>query len=158
MMDKKQQFIEETGLFFEHTGMTRMAGRIIGYLLICDPPLQTMPDLVEALQASKSSVSVSLRPLVGYKLVDQISLPGERRDYYRINNEMWIRSWRARMSLLTELRELADRGLDALANDSPETRRRLEVMREMNAFLEREFPKLLERWEDEKKARGLDEP
>ncbi len=156
-MHKTQQFIEDIGLFLERAGLTRMAGRIIGYLLVCDPPRQSMPDLVEALQASKSSVSVALRTLVALKLIDQISLPGERRDYYRINSDMWIRSWRARMAALADLRELAEQGLGALADAPPETRRRLEIMREMNAFLEREFPRLLEKWEDEKKARGLDD-
>ena len=44
--DKKQQFVEECGLYFEGIGLTRIAGRVIGWLLICDPPYQLQSELV----------------------------------------------------------------------------------------------------------------
>jgi DNA-binding transcriptional regulator GbsR (MarR family) len=153
-MDNKQQFVEEVGLYFERVGLTRMEGRIIGWLLICDPPHQSMGDLVEALGASKSSISVSLRTLTTLYLIEQVSIPGERRDYYKASTDIWNRSFRARMHQLTELRQLAERGIDLLADEPPEQRRRLELMRDHNAFMEQEFPKLLDKWEEIKKARG----
>lgn len=155
-MDNKQQFVEEVGLYFERVGLTRMEGRIIGWLLICDPPHQSMGDLVEALGASKSSISVSLRTLVTLYLIEQISIPGERRDYYKASADMWNRSFRARAHQLTELRQLAERGIDLLAEEAPEQRRRLQLMRDHNAFMEQEFPKLLDKWDEIKKARGYD--
>ncbi len=156
-MDNLQQYVEEFGLYFERVGLPRMMGRIIGYLLVSEPAQQSMQEIGEALQASKSSVSTALKALVGLRLVDQISIPGERRDYYRANSEMWIRSFRSRMHQMTELRELAERGLELMADEAPERRKRLENMHATNQFLEQEFPKLLDRWEDEKKARGYDD-
>ncbi len=156
-MDKLQQYVEEFGLYFERVGLTRMMGRIIGYLLVCDPAQQSMQELGAALQASKSSVSTALKTLVMLRLVDQISIPGERRDYYRANTDMWIRSFRARMHQMTELRELAEHGLALMDGESSERRRRLKLMHATNLFLEQEFPKLLDRWDDEKRARGYDE-
>lgn len=156
-MDKLQTYVEEFGLYFERVGMPRMAGRIIGYLLVCDPAQQSMQEIGEALEASKGSVSTMLKLLVGLRLVDQVSVRGERRDYYRANSEMWIRSFRARMHQMTELRELAERGLQLMAEEAPERRRRLENMHATNQFLEEEFPKLLDRWDEEKKARGYDD-
>lgn len=155
-MDKYQQYVEEFGLYFERVGLTRMMGRIIGYLLVSDPAQQSMQDIGAALQASKSSVSTALKMLVSLRLVDQISIPGERRDYYRANSDMWIRSFRARLHQLTELRELAERGLDLLADAPPERRQRIEIMHATNAFLEDEFPKLLDKWDAEKRARGYE--
>ncbi len=156
-MDELQQYVEEFGLYFERIGLTRMMGRIIGYLLVSDPAQQSMQEIGEALQASKSSISTALKPLVSLRLIDQISIPGERRDYYRANSDMWIRSFRARLHQLTELRELAERGLDLIADEPPDRRQRLEIMQATNEFLEREFPKLLDQWEAEKRTRGLDE-
>jgi DNA-binding transcriptional regulator GbsR (MarR family) len=153
-MDRKQQFVEETGIYFERVGLTRMAGRIIGWLLICDPPEQTMQQIGEALQAAKSSVSVALRSLVTLRLIDQVSHPGDRRDYFRASDDMWNRSFNARMHQLTELRDLAERGLELMADEPPDSQRRLRLMRDMNDFMAREFPKLLEKWEAEKKAKG----
>ena len=74
----EQQFTEDFGLFFEHLGVPRMAGRILAWLLICDPPEQTMQDLVDALGASKSSISTMTRLLMNFGLIERLSLPGER--------------------------------------------------------------------------------
>ncbi len=156
-MDQRQQFVEDSGLFFEKLGLTRMAGRIIGWLLVCDPPHQTMGDLVDALQASKSSISTSVRQLEQYALIQRFTRPGERRDYYRLAPDIWVWSFKARMHLVTEMRELAEHGLTLLEGEAPEHRRRLELMRDVNGYLEREFPKLLDGWDREKQAKGYDE-
>lgn len=153
---KQQQFIEECGLYFEGIGVTRIAGRVIGWLLICDPPYQLQSELVDSLGASKSSISVALKDLTTLYLVERFSLPGDRRTYYRTSKDMWSRSFRARMHQITELKELSERGLDAMSNEQPERRQRLEFMRDMNAFMETEFPKLLDAWDAIKKAKGYD--
>ncbi len=156
MDELKRQFVEDFGLYFESTGLTRMEGRIIGWLLICDPPHQSMGDLVEALGASKSSISVALRTLVTLYLIEQVRVPGERRDYYRASSDMWTRSFRARMHQLIELRDLAEHGLTLLAEMPKAQRKRLELMRDMNDFLAQEFPKLLDRWDEIKREKGYD--
>jgi DNA-binding transcriptional regulator GbsR (MarR family) len=153
-MHEQQQYVEDVGVYFEKAGLTRMAGRIIGWLLICDPPLQTMQDIGAALGASKSAISTALWQLQQYTLVDRVSLPGERRDYYRVRGDMFYRSWQARMSQLVEIRLLAERGLALLEDASEEQRQRLQMMHDFNLFLEREFSLLLERWEAEKRTRG----
>jgi DNA-binding transcriptional regulator GbsR (MarR family) len=154
--DKQQQFVEECALYFEQVGLTRIAGRIIGWLLICEPAYQLQAELVEALGASKSSISVALKDLTTLYLVERFSLPGDRRTFYRTSKDMWSRSFRARMNQVTELKELGEHGLQALEGASPERRQRLEFMRDMNAFMEVEFPKLLDAWDAIKKAKGYD--
>lgn len=156
LSEQHQQFVEEVGLYFERIGLTRMEGRIIGWLLICDPPHQSMSDLVDVLGASKSSISVALRTLIRLYLIEQVGIPGERKDYYKVSSDMWNRSFRARMYQVTELRQLAERGIDLLGDTAPEQRKRLELMRDHNAFMEEEFPKLLDQWEHIRKAKGYD--
>lgn len=155
--DKQQQFVEECGLYFEQVGLTRIAGKIIGCLLICDPPYQDQASLVATLGASKSSISVALKDLTTLYLVERFTLPGDRRTFYRTSKDMWSRSFRARMNQVSELKELGERGLAALEGESPQRRQRLEFMRDMNAFMETEFPKLLDAWDKIKKAKGYDD-
>ncbi|MBA3868734.1 MAG: MarR family transcriptional regulator [Anaerolineae bacterium] len=143
-------------MYFEQVGLTRIAGRIIGWLLICEPPYQQQSELVGALGASKSSISVALKDLTTLYLVERFSLPGDRRTYYRTSKDMWSWSFRARMNQVTELKELGVHGLQALEDASPERRQRLEFMLAMNAFMEVEFPKLLDAWDAIKKAKGYD--
>jgi len=142
-----RQFVEQAGLLFEGLGVPRMAGRILGWLLICDPPYQSMGDLVEALQASKSSISTMLRLLAQSGLIERTSLPGQRRDQYALHGSMWHNLFGARMAQHTACRTLAERGLALVEDGRPEQRYRLEQMRAVYAFLEREYPALLGRWE-----------
>jgi DNA-binding transcriptional regulator GbsR (MarR family) len=151
---EQQQFIEAVGLSFEQAGLPRMAGRILGWLLICDPPHQSPGELTEVLQASKGSISSMTRLLEQLGLIDRLSLPGERRDYFRIRNESWTALFRRRMELVSTFRQLADQGLALLSEQTPEQRRRLEEMRDMYAFFEYEVPRLLERWEQERRSQS----
>ena len=145
-------YVEKVGLYFEQLTLPRMAGRIFGCLLISESPLVSMGELVEALQASKSSVSTMLRLLIQIELVEQVSLPGERRDYYRIHPETWTNSLKERLKQAQAFRQLAEEGLDVLARAGKDRRRRLEEMRGVYRLLEREIPVLMERWEEERKA------
>jgi DNA-binding transcriptional regulator GbsR (MarR family) len=143
-------YIEKVGLYFEQLSLPRMAGRIFGWLLISESPLVSMGEIVDALQASKSSISTMLRLLIRMELAEQISLPGERRDYYRIHPDTWTNSLKERLKQAHAFRQLADQGLDVLAEASQERRQRLQEMRGVYGLLEREIPKLIEQWEKEK--------
>jgi DNA-binding transcriptional regulator GbsR (MarR family) len=155
--DKKQAFVEQAGLYLEGMGLTRIAGRVVGWLLMCDPPYQQQTELVEALGASKSSISVALKELTMLSLVERVSLPGDRRTYYRTAKDMWMRSFQARMHHLNTLKELAEQGLAALEGEPERVQQRLMAMRDMNAFLADEFPRMLDRWDELKKAKGYDD-
>ena len=51
------------GQFLGSYGMTPMAGRMWGWLLICEPPEQTAAEIAEALQASRGAISGTARIL-----------------------------------------------------------------------------------------------
>ncbi len=153
--DEKKQFVEEVGILFEQSGLPRMAGRILGWLLISDPPHQTTSDLAEALLASKGSISTMSRLLIRIGLIERISLPGQRRDYFRIKSGAWHQMMKESLVQTTAFRQLAERGLRLLEGKSHLNRQWLEEMRAMYAFFEREFPALLERWEQERKEGKL---
>lgn len=132
-----------------------MAGRIFGWLLISEPPHQSTNELVEVLQASKGSISTTTRLLIQLKMIDRLSLPGERRDYFCIKPGAWSQMMKEQMAGVTAFRELAENGLELLAHKDPKHRLRLEEMRDFNAFWERELPVLSERWEaEQQKTRG----
>lgn len=144
------EYIEKVGLSFEQLTLPRMAGRIFGWLLISEQPLVTMGELVDVLQASKSSISSMTRLLIQADLIELVSLPGERRDYYRIHPEVWTNSLKDRVNQAHAFRQLAEQGLALLSDTDPDRRDRLEEMRSMYAFLERELPLLMQRWKDER--------
>ncbi|MEE8599022.1 MAG: hypothetical protein V3S69_05885, partial [Dehalococcoidales bacterium] len=50
-------------------------------------------------------------------------------------------------------RQLAEHGLELMADKNPLTRKELEEMRDIYTFFEREFPALVERWEQEREGK-----
>jgi DNA-binding transcriptional regulator GbsR (MarR family) len=145
-----QHFVEEAGLLFEMAGMPRMAGRVFGWLLISTPPHQSPGELADVLQASKGSISTMTRLLMQIGLIERLSLPGQRRDYFRIKLNAWSEMTKQRTAQFSAFRDLAERGLQLLPGNDPTLRHRLEEMRDMHAFLEREIPLMLQRWEQER--------
>jgi MarR family len=144
-----QHFVEETGLFYEQAGLPRMAGRILGWLLVCEPAEQSMAELARALRGSKASMSTMTRLLVQLGLVERTRLPGARTDHFRIRPEMWADTVKARLDTYRRGRELADRGLAALSGRPPQVRARLQSVRDMYAWYEIEMPRLVARFERE---------
>ncbi|MCB2175525.1 MAG: MarR family transcriptional regulator [Actinomycetales bacterium] len=140
------EFIEEAGLYFEGLGLSRTAGRIMGWLLAGDVDGADAPLLCEELGVAKSSVSVALRRLEQIGLVERFRVAGHRRDRFRLTEDVFGRAFRAQMSAFGTFTALAERGL-AVVGDDPVRRRRLENMRDMYAFMARRFPQLLDEWE-----------
>ena len=148
---KDKLFAEEVGIVFEQTGMPRMSGRILGWLLISDPPHQSTEQITKALMASKGSISTMTRLLIQIGLIERLSLPGVRHDYFRLRSDAWQHMiGRGLTEEIKMVRQLAERGLELLGDKTPVTKNWLEEMRDVYTFLEHEFPTLLERWEKER--------
>lgn len=138
-------FVNSVGEFFDSIGQPRVAGRLFGYLLICDPSEQTAAQLQTAIEASAGSVNTMLRQLMGAGFVERRGEPGGRRLWYRIAPGAFGRALAARVRLITELKELAETGLAAIDSKGKRADRLLE-MRDCYAFFEEEFPALVERY------------
>jgi DNA-binding transcriptional regulator GbsR (MarR family) len=152
---EQKHFVEEVGILFETGGLPRMAGRIFGWLLISNPPHQSPGDLIEVLQASKGSISTMTRLLVQIGLIERLSLPGQRRDYFRIKPHAWLEMTKQRMAQIAAFRQLAERGLQLLQGEDQQLQQRLQEMHDMHAFLERELPLLNQRWEQQQQKNLL---
>ena len=147
---KAKQFAEEVGIAFEQTGLPRMAGRILGWLLVADPPHQSMDQLTSALTASKGSISTTTRLLIHHGLIERISLPGVRHDYFRLRSDTWQHMiGRGLTGEIKMFRQLAERGLGLLGEKATANSKWLKEMLDVYTFLEQEFPALLERREKE---------
>ena len=135
----------------ERMGLYRMAGRVIGWLIIADPPEQSAGELAEALQASKASISGAMKFLLPTGIIERLSRPGERRDLYRIPTGVWARLTRGQSTHYAEMSQLAKRGMELFADEPPERTERLQELHDLFEFLNAEFPVLLERWERQRR-------
>ncbi|CAI8870066.1 Transcriptional regulator [Brevibacillus sp. IT-7CA2] len=75
------QLIEEMALHHENQGLSRIAGRIIGLLMVSQEPLSS-EQIATTLQVSLGSVSTNLRILQKFGFAEKKSVTGDRVSYY----------------------------------------------------------------------------
>ncbi|PJJ69901.1 MarR family protein [Sediminihabitans luteus] len=156
--DALRRFVEDVGMFMESTGVPRSAGRLVGWLLVCDPPEQSAQQLAEALGASSGGVSTNVRLLAQVGLVERVGLPDDRRTHYRIKRDAWSTSIADHLRLATAMRGFADEGLGLLAAADPSRRERLRQAQDYFAFMERELPALGRRYDEDRRSREGEAP
>ncbi|HET7182830.1 MAG TPA: MarR family transcriptional regulator [Candidatus Limnocylindrales bacterium] len=137
------QFVEEMGQFLASLGMTPMAGRMWGWLLICDPPEQTAADIAEALHASRGAISGTARLLATSGLIRRTTRRGDRREYFSAPPEGLDSLLGNAAGIYRQMRGIAERGLAAIAARPVESRARLQEFHDVMAFVELEVPKVI---------------
>jgi DNA-binding MarR family transcriptional regulator len=154
--DLELQFVEDVALYFERSaGMPRMTGRILGFLMICDPPEQSAVAIAEALGASKASVSTSTRMLLQAGLIEVVAKPGQRRDFFRMSDEGIEHSIRQQMETVPPFLALLRRGEAILATAPPPRRRRIENAIHLYSWMDSDLRLLFEQYaEQRRKERG----
>ncbi len=139
--------VEEFGLLHEELGGTRMAGRVAAWLLLCEPPVQSLTNIADALGVSKAAASTAARSLLQAGLVERVSEPGRRGDSYRaVGGHMDSVLHTDRIAVL---RSLVRRCLDIVA-DRDQRQSNYLLLHDLNdflGFLATEIPGLMERWE-----------
>ena len=137
-------FVEELGQYLGSVGMTPMAGRMWGWLLICVPAEQTAADLAEALQASRGAISGTARILETAGFIRRSRHRGDRREYFSAPPGAFRALLLGAGATYRRFREISEHGLEAIADLPPPARLRLEEVHDFVAFIERQFPTLLE--------------
>lgn len=143
MTDATSALVEDLALWFENLGMARMPGRLLGWLLVCDPPHQSAEQAAEALQTSRASISTASRFLVATEMVQRVTFPGDRRIYYRACPD-WSAMFHVQRRNAAGLKALLEDGLDALEG-RPGHQDRLRGLHAFAAFWERELDDIIAR-------------
>jgi DNA-binding transcriptional regulator GbsR (MarR family) len=144
--------IEEYGLLFEEMGGTRMEGRVMAWLLLAEPPEQSLTEIAQGLGVSKAAVSTSARGLLQSRAVERVSEPGQRGDYYRsVPGKL---ESVLHLDHVTSLGRLVDRSLELVAvkDQTQSNYALLREMRDFIVFLEAEIPGLVSRWQAHREA------
>jgi len=128
-----------------------MVGRVLGYMLVCDPPAQTIAQLSDALLASRSAITGALDVLERIGAVRRSRAAGERMDRVHLD----FSSAQSQGFDVTEYRELADlarEGLQVLKDASPERRATLMEMEAFADWLVERTQAMQQEWEAHRDA------
>ena len=149
---EERHFVEDISLYFEQMGLPRTAGRVLGMLLISDPPAQSLTDLCALLDASKSSISTTTRLLIEMDLIERAPSPVPRQVYFQFKSGGWLVFVRERLRMWALLHQIAEQGLQLLQDKDPALRERLQEAHDMFSLIEEELPTLLERVETRRRG------
>jgi DNA-binding transcriptional regulator GbsR (MarR family) len=144
---RHEQFIEDSGDMLDAHGLPHMAGRVIGALLICSPPHLSHDELAEQLQASRGSISMAVQMLVRAGIAERVSLPGHRRHYYRLRENLWNDLFLTRYEHIQKHIDLCEAGLALLEQEPAETKTRLIELLVFMEFLLEQLPEIAKRWQ-----------
>lgn len=142
-MTEERLFADEVGVVMSGMGLPAAFGKLMGWLLICDPPQQTSSQLASALGLSKGSVSTGMRALVQLGMVRRV--PASGRGYaYEMLPDALVRTVDARRLYLM-IRDVMQKGIDVLGGDETLPRaQRLRVNRDFYAFVAERIPRLFD--------------
>ena len=129
--DEQVTFADHMGRFYARRfGFPPMVGRVLGYLLVCEPREQSIAELSEALLASRSAVTGALTTLEHLHAIRRSRAAGDRMDRVRLD----FTSSQARGFDVTEYQEMGDLAREALGvlRDAPAEHRA--EARELAAF------------------------
>ncbi|HWR33992.1 MAG TPA: MarR family transcriptional regulator [Chitinophagaceae bacterium] len=88
LTEARQQFISSWGAFGTHWGINRTMAQIHALLLVSYDPM-TQDDIMEELDISRGNTNMNIRELINWGLVERVLLPGERKEYFAAEKDMW---------------------------------------------------------------------
>jgi DNA-binding transcriptional regulator GbsR (MarR family) len=139
-------FIESMGLTLESEGWPRIAGRIFGLLLVSEDA-HSLDDLATELQVSKGSVSTNTRLLEQRGVLERVSRPADRRDYYRVPRDLFSRTMAQRLARWQRFHEAIGAARATLPIRSPDVLERLQEYEEAYAYMSQVIREGLGRWQ-----------
>ena len=142
------EFVEQMGGYFESNGLTRLAGRLLGWLLVCDPERQSSEELAVALNASSGGISTNGRLLIQFGFIERLAVAGDRRTYFRLRPNAVAAGERQRIRTMADMTAMADAGLRAMRGSSPERTRRLKEMRTLSSYMAKVLTEALDEFGD----------
>ncbi|HVX84636.1 MAG TPA: MarR family transcriptional regulator [Phycisphaerae bacterium] len=84
----RREFVDLWGQMANHWGINRTMAQIHALLMISAEPL-TAEQLMDELQISRGNVSMNLRDLINWGIVRRTSVPGDRRDFFITEADVW---------------------------------------------------------------------
>jgi HTH-type transcriptional regulator, glycine betaine synthesis regulator len=110
--DTVQQFVEAWGAMGALWGINRSVARVHALLMATEASL-SLEEIADRLQISKGNASMSLRELRTFGVVRQVEVPGDRRDFYVTEPDVWTMFFRI---LRERKRREFDPALEAIHN------------------------------------------
>jgi DNA-binding transcriptional regulator GbsR (MarR family) len=145
-MDKAaEEFIEQMGIYAQADGLSRIAGRMLGFFIMSGGP-HSFSEVAEKLQVSRASISTNARILESFGAIERTSRPGDRQDYFRLAADPYARMLEGSMMRIERIERLATKTLGDLPAKERESRTRLSEMLAFYGIARRSTEDVIKTW------------
>lgn len=88
LTEAKNQFIQAWGTLGSKWGINRTMAQLHALLMVSPDPLSA-EDLMSELNISRGNVNMNIRELMDWGLVEKIHKPGDRKEYFWAEKDIW---------------------------------------------------------------------
>jgi len=136
LQEGKEKFIESWGKMASDWGINRTMAQVHALLLLA-PAALTADEVMEQLNISRGNANMNLRALMDWGLVHKQLKPGERKEFFHAEKDMWvvvrqIITHRKKRELEPMLKVLDE--VSAVESKSPEAEEFLKVVSDIKMF------------------------
>lgn len=136
LADAKQQFIQTWARLGGEWGINRTMAQVHALLLATEQPITT-EDVMDSLSISRGNANMNLRELINWNLIYKETVPGDRKEYFKAEKDIWevakrIARERKRREIEPMLRELSQ--LENVDGDSAEAKQFVKMVKGINSF------------------------
>lgn len=87
--EAKLQFIQNWGVLGTQWGINRTMAQIHALLLV-SPEALSADDIMAQLKISRGNTNMNVRELMDWGIVEKILKPGERKEYFLAEKDIWV--------------------------------------------------------------------
>jgi len=88
LKEAKKQFVQTWARLGGEWGINRTMAQVHALLLATEKPLTT-DDVMEELKISRGNANINLRELMNWNLIYRDNVPGDRKEYFRAEKNVW---------------------------------------------------------------------
>jgi len=103
LQTSKQKFIDTWGLLGSEWGINRSVAQVQALLLVSTDPIST-DEIMAALTISRGNANMSLRQLLDYGIIYKKVIPGDRKEYFIAEKDVW--KWAVKIAMMRKQKEI----------------------------------------------------
>ena len=134
--EAKEKFLETWGSLGTQWGISKTVAQIHALLLISPEPIST-DTVMEELMISRGNANMSLRTLLDWQLIYKKVVPGDRKEYFIAEKDIW--KWSHRIGKIRKQKEL---------NPMLDSLKELVTVKKGTTAAEKEFEKQIKELKD----------
>ncbi len=129
LQEAKDKFIHTWGTLATQWGINRTMSQIHALLLL-SPRSLNADQIMEELQISRGNVNMNLRDLMAWGLINKQLLPGERKEYFIAEKDIWkVARQIAKERRRREIEPIIETMAEIKSNLEPDTVEKKEVLK-----------------------------